>query len=213
MWGPSVHGTHPHLRPGGVLGQAPGLMRPSPPPPPPQGSHIPRSGQQHGHTCIPWLPTSTTPVPSPSRRNLPRRTSRDGKWVPSALWTADTAQGSSKDRPGGRALGLSVCCPTVDGGGGGGGGGGARAGAGRAAPSVRACVRASPTGMCKRSGATSTRWPGTWVMTSGWTLWPGPETSAWPGRSWRTSYLRSWRSCPTALAPWPRPGLTPAAST
>lgn len=92
---------------------------------------------------------------------------------------------------------------------GGAGRGGARAGAGRAAPSVRA----SPTGMCKRSGATSTHWPGTWVKTSGWTLWPGPETSAWPGRSWRTSCPHSWRSCPTAPAPWPRPGLTPAAST
>ena len=229
--------------PPGFLGQAPGLMRPSPPANPLREAVFPAVGSSvvipvflgyqhpqlrflhlHAETCPAELPEMGSGFPPHRGQQTPRR---------GAVRTAQEDEPRACLLPYGRGRGAGqglsaalqrwwgrggagpgpVCLLPYGGAGRGGrqdgARAGARAGAGRAAPSVRA----SPTGMCKRSGATSTRWPGTWVKTSGWTLWPGPETSAWPGRSWRTSCPHSWRSCPTAPAPWPRPGLTPAAST
>ena len=88
--------------PPGFLGQAPGLMRPSPPANP---SGKPYSQQwAAAWSYLYSLATnihnsgSFTFTPKPAPQN----------WVPSASWTADTAQGSRKDHPGGRAQGLSA---------------------------------------------------------------------------------------------------------
>lgn len=87
--------------------------------------------------------------PSPSRRNLPRKNFQRWKWVPSALWTADTAQKGNGDRPGGASPGPVCLLPY--GGRRGGGGAGAGPGWGReGSPGVRV----SPRDVQALSGAT-----------------------------------------------------------